>query len=197
MSNTISFLRRRRLKRTSRDRGISLIEITIGIAILALVLGITIFTVTERATATRMETYAGQAVAALQSQIAARRASGASAEIQESTLVSLYSGLFTDFDDFTSIAAAGAAVCKAANGADGVTFTGGSALSDDDAELFRAALGQAVVGTFDCDEFTDAINDGAGSAATDFSCSGATWTSTAADVARRSDNDVTLCLGTT
>ena len=60
MNSTLSFMRQRRLTQNGKHRGVSLIELTIGIAILVFILGITLLTVTNRATNVKLDNYATQ-----------------------------------------------------------------------------------------------------------------------------------------
>lgn len=68
MNSTLSFLRHRRFTKKGQHRGVSLIELTIGIAILVFIIGITLLTVTNRATSVKLENYATQMTGVIKQQ---------------------------------------------------------------------------------------------------------------------------------
>ena len=102
MNSVFSVLRRKRFKRTERDRGISLVELTIGVAILVIIIGITIFTVTQRGTTARMEAIATQIAATFQQMHAQREVTGSTTDITATTAAGQVNVLLTGMDDFAT-----------------------------------------------------------------------------------------------
>lgn len=189
----LSFLPRRRDR-----RGATLVEIGIWVTLAAALLITVIVTVTQTATETKMNSYAQQATAILQRQIATRDVMGSTARIQQSTLVSLYSGLFAEYDEWsgaTAVASTTAAGTTTTCGGQGIQFTPVTAnLSADDAEIFRAALAQQIVSTIDEADFAAAI-DNSDANTTSFSGSTGVGGYLAANLVKRNGQNTILCMG--
>ena len=191
---SFSILRQRRFTRGGRSRGLSLIEIVVGIAILALVLGIILVTVTQRADQAKDEGYANAIVAVMSQHQATVNILGARNRIDGAGFETAIEQAITGLPDVAGVAVPptmGTSPPSCANGGATITLTNYTA---PEAQALGRLVWNRLSGRF-------GANKAAQLASYNATYDGTTWTTTTGatdfietNIVKTAANNLTICI---